>query len=235
MEIEQQLGGPLAEFLADRIPKAAAIGNRRFPMVPAEDFEQEMWLRVLAHPDKFRRLLADGREGIVWEELRRAATRLGNEDDRYRRAVKAARAGYRIDDEQFYSAAIIRPALELLVDADMDPAGAYARTISGTDYAGVHITVSDPDHSGTLETVLIDVATAFRRIRRHDQRLLITYYGVRQDDSQQGRWERQGLASSMGLTYEALKTKASRAITALQRELGGSSPWRQKDLPADQA
>lgn len=222
-----QLGGPLGEYMAELIPRAARYGHRRFPQVPAEDFEQEMWARVLANPPKYRQLFDDARYGIIWAELRRAATKLGNEDDRYRRAVKAKAAGYSVWDEQFYSTGMLRVLLPVLIEAEFEPANAIERAASGTDAAGVYINSSEPGSAAeNYMCMLIDVCSAFRKLTKGQQHLLETYYGVSQEDTEEGRWERNGLASSMGLTHEALRKRVERAMRALQHKLGGQNPWQ---------
>lgn len=226
-DMASQLGGPLAEFLADRIPKAARGGVKRFPRVPSEDFEQAMWLRVLARQDHFRKLFNAGSEGAIWSELHRAATKLGSEDDRYRRAQKAADSGYSVDDEGFYSTAILGMLTEVLVEAEFDVGAAVVSATQATDAAGVHINVSDP-FNGTenYTAMLLDVSAAFHRCPRSTTDLLLTYYGVRQDDSSAGLLARQKLAESMGFTEENLRQRVHRALKRLQSEVGGETPWR---------
>jgi hypothetical protein len=226
-----QLAGPLAEFLADRIPKAAAKAHRRFPAVPAEDFEQAMWVKVLSRPDKFTRLLDDGKHGIIWAELRREATKVGEEDDRYRKAAAAAAAGYSVYDIEFYSTRLLAQLLPALIEADFDVSVAIERAASSTDAAGVHIRTNDPFGGAEEYTViLIDAAIAFSRLSEGTQRLLKTYYRVNQTDTQDGRWEREKLASSMGITADALRSQVHRALQRMQGELGGADPWLKRGL-----
>jgi hypothetical protein len=96
----------------------------------------------------------------------------------------------------------------------------------GTDAAGIHIRSSDPfGGSENYLVILIDVVAAYRRLPEGMQRLLKTYYSVSQEDTEQGRWDREGLAGSMGLTADALRQRAFRALQRLQDELGGADPW----------
>lgn len=224
-DFEEYLAAPLAEFLADRIPRAAAKAHRRFPMVPAADFEQAMWLRVLSNPPKFGKLWDQERPGIIWAELEREGTKTGKADDRWRRTEKARAAGYERIDEHFYSTSSIRLLLEILIDAGFDIAVVMEQTLGGTDSAGVHITNPDTGSADDYTAVLMDVCTAFQCLPPGQQRLLIAYYGTNQENTVQGRWDREGLAYSMGLTVEALKMRASRAIRDLQGKLGGENPW----------
>jgi hypothetical protein len=227
-----EIDGPLGEWLADRIPKLAKLAHRRFTQVPAEDFEQEMWLRAFKRKAKLAKWLREDHDGLVWKELRAAATRLGSEDDRYRRAVKAAGEGYRVFDEVFYSTGMLAQVLPVLVMADFDVAEAVAAASHQTDAAGVHISADDPESKGNYQVILMDVAMAYQRLNGHDKSFLRKYYGTGGEDTEQGRWDRQGIASSMGMTYEAFRKQANRALRRLQAELGGEDPWRKQDRDA---
>lgn len=225
-EVETALPGPLAEFLADRIPKAARQANRRFPEVPCEDFEQAMWEKALRKGHHLANLWEQGKPGIIWAELRREGTKVGREDNRYRQAAKAMAAGYSLYDVEFYSTKLLAQLMPALIEADFDVSVAMERACSGTDAAGVHIRVDDP-FSGAEEymAILADVTTAFKRLPEGMQRLLVSYYRLDQENTQDGRWEREKAASSMGLTADALRMRAHRALQRLQDELGGSDPW----------
>jgi hypothetical protein len=226
-----QLGGPLAEFLADRIPKLAARAHGRYPRIPTEDYEQAIWLRVFEHPAKFQAPFEAGELGIVVSRVNDVTWGVQREDRRYTTAQEAAENGYSVDDLYFYSTGLIGNLLAVLVacadpDGRLNPAEAVANSTKGTDAAGVKIRASDPHGAENYQAMLIDVSSAFERLTEGQRRLLRAYYGVRQDDSDDGRWEREKLASSMGLTAEALRQRAFRAVVRLQGELGGSDPWR---------
>jgi hypothetical protein len=221
-----QLSGPLAEHLADRIPKAAKRAHARYRQVPAEDMEQAMWVWSLAHPDKLERLFREGRHGVIWSELRRAGSQAGREDERYRRAVKAAAAGFSLYDLEFYSTGVLARILPALVAADFDAPAALSNSMTSTDAAGIHIRSTDPfGGAENYLVILVDVAAACARLPEGQRRLLRTFYAVSQDDTQDGRWEREKLASSMGLTADALRMRVNRALRRLQDELGGVDPW----------
>lgn len=216
----------LSELLADRIPKAASRAHRRYPAVPRDDFEQAMWERALSRGPHFRKLYEEEQYEAIWVELCRAGTRTGKEDDRYRRAVKALRDGYSVYDIEFYSASMLAQLLPALVEAEFDVSQAMDKAASSTDAAGIHIRTEDPfGGAENYLVVLIDVVNAFYRLPEGMQRLLRTYYGANQEDTDEGRWEREGLAGSMGLTKHALEERVRRARVRLSDELGGADPW----------
>jgi hypothetical protein len=220
-------GGPLTEYLAQVIPYQARRAYLDYPRIPADDFGQAIWTHALEKREKLKRLEGEGKRWSINRELRRAAVRLLQEDDRQVRAAKAAQGGYNIEDEEFYSTGLLAKVLPALIAADMDVADAMQRASTGTDAAGIHIRSSDP-HGGAenYQAMLIDIAAAWKRLTEGQRRLLRAYYGADQEDTADGRWERQQLASSMGLTESGLRSRSFRALEALQAELGGDSPWR---------
>jgi hypothetical protein len=221
------LGGPLTEYLSERIPQIANRKHNAYKYIPAEDYSQAMWLEALTAPDRFQEFFEQDKRGLIYFRLMKAADRLTREDDRYRRAVRAAAAGYSTDDIEFYSPGLLAKLLPALVAADWDVSEAMQRASSGQDAAGVFIRSNDP-FSGAENylAMLTDITAAWGRLTEGQRRLLAAYYGTRQDDSDDGRWEREKLASSMGLTAEALRQRVYRGLSRLQDELGGADPWK---------
>lgn len=221
------LGAPLAEYLAEQIPRVAARSHSHYRYVPAEDYEQEMWLYALRRPERLKAPFDEGKLGLVRTRLYQAANELTRDDDRYRRALRAAEAGYSTEDLQFYSTGLIANLLPVLIEAEWDIGEAVRRAACGVDAAGVFIRNDDPfSGAENYQVMLIDLKNAFERLPGGMQRLLVTYYGLNQEDTEDGRWERESLASSMGLTINALRLRVSRALKRLRDELGGEDPWK---------
>ena len=221
------LGGPLAEFLAETIPRVARNANRRYRYVPAEDYEQTLWLAALSRPHRYAEPFREGKLWAVTKRLRETAYGATKEDQRFRRAKAAAEAGYSTDDIEFYSTGLLARVLPALIEANFDTGEAMQRASSGTDAAGVFIRSNDPfSGAENYMVMLADITGAWKRLPEGQRRLLTAYYGTRQDDSEDGRWERERLASSMGLTADALRQRAYRGLSRLQDELGGADPWK---------
>ena len=221
------LGGPLAEYLSEHIPREAGKLSRQQGRVPKADLEQAMWLYAFDRKQSFKAQLEAGKGWSVNRGLRRAGVQVIQEDDRYVRAVKALRGGYSTDDEEFYSTGLLAHMLPALIAVNFDVGEAMDRSASGTDAAGVHIRSNDPfGGAENYQVMLIDIATGWKRLTEGQRRLLRAYYGADQSDTQDGRWERQQLASSMGLTEEALRQRAHRALRVLSAKLGGENPWK---------
>jgi hypothetical protein len=225
--VASRLGGPLAEYLAETIPRIAVLKHGAYSYIAVDDYEQAMWLEMLRRADHYKRMLDEGKRGLLYFRLRKAADAVTKEDDRYRRAKAASEAGYSTEDIEFYSTGLLARILPALVAADFDVSDAMQRASSGTDAAGIHIRTSDPFSGAENYLVMLaDITTAWKRLPEGQRRLLTAYYGVRQDQSDDGRWERERLASSMGLTADALRQRVFRGLGRLQEELGGTDPWK---------
>lgn len=222
-----ELGAPLSEYLEDAIPRVASSAHKRYRHVPAEDYSQAVWLAILARPHRFTIPWEKGEYGVLKARLWDAVRAVTAEDDRFRRAQRAAEAGYAVDDIAFYSTGLLALMLPALLEAEWDLGEAMQRASSGVDAAGVYISSSDP-FSGAENylAMLTDIKRGWGRLTEGQRRLLSAYYSVDQEDSENGRWERDGLAGSMGLTGETLRKRANRALERLQAELGGDDPWR---------
>jgi hypothetical protein len=221
----------LVGWLADRIPKAAREAVRRFPLVSPEDFEQEMWLRATVSNDAFRRDLAEGNEVFVWRKLKDTCHRYGMQDDRDRRARKAAAAGYTTYDEAFYTPQMVGHLLSELIQSEWDLPFAMDRATKGLDLTGVRVQSGGDSHDSYMDylALLVDVKAAYDALKPYQQDYLLQWYGIGNDeDDEQHKWDREALAGSMGLSYDAFWQRKNRAVRALLHELGGESPYIQR-------
>lgn len=216
---------PASELLAAIIPRLAARLNRRYPGVPAADMEQQLWMSALERAPRIRELAAEGGDAAerkIRDILYRGGRALGREDERYRRAKKAAAAGYSPEDEQFYSQGLLRILLPLYVDNGVTDAPPKGRSQDGGR------TPSDGSERLGYLTMMIDIDEALKRLRAHQRNLLLRYFALPQGDTGDELFTRQQMASSMGMTYDALRQRVTRALGSLQQELGGPSPWPRK-------
>jgi len=209
----------LTEHLASVIPAIAGKLHRTYRKLDAEDIAQEIWAGALDKADRLETLLTSGDLGILSSELRRIGWRACKEDDRIRRAEKAATEGYSTDDEQFYTVGLLR----LLLPAYLD-AGVAAQPPKGRSTARSGLL----SESGDYLAMMVDISRAMAQIGSHERKLITDYYSAPQGDDPDSRWSRNQLANSMGMTLNALEVRVSRAVRSLQRELGGDSPWQRR-------
>ena len=213
-----ELSPGLSELLAGMIPRIAVRVARTYRHVPAEDLEQEMWLHALSTGERLQRFYDAGdRERAIWDEMKRGARKLVKEDERFRRAQKAAAEGYSTLDEQFYTIGMLQALLPLYFEGGVTeepPKGRASRGAPGGQSEG-----------GNYLAMMIDLDLGLAAVAVGHQRLLERYFRLPQGDDEASRWTRQQEASSMGLTYDALRMRVYRALAALRHELGGANPW----------
>lgn len=221
------LSAPLAEWLAEIIPQDAAKYHGRYPLVPAEDFEQELWATALSMRDDVERLWEQGSRGLLRLRLRNGIFRLIEEDDRYRRAAKAAAGGYSTLDECFYSAAILKVLIPWYLDngtTERPPKGKEQPRVSGTHGSGDYL------------AMMLDIGHAMKAVSGQHRRLLERYYSYPQHTGPgSGGWTHAEIASAMGTDPDVLRMRRNRALGAVRRELGGRNPWQNREAREDAA
>lgn len=216
------LSPALSEHLAAVIPSLAADICRGCRLVPKADIEQGMWQAALERSEQLAELLAEGKAWAIRRKLQQAATRQIREEERYLRAKRALRLGYSPDDEAFYSLGLLSQLIPLYLDG-----GVAAEPPRGRELTRE---VSSSSESGNYLALMLDVDHAMGVISAHHRRILERYYSYPQGS---GGWTHNEIASALGITPEACRKRVSRAKRAMQRELGGESPWKRQDRSQD--
>ena len=202
--------------------------HRRWPAVERDDIRQEILLWVLERPeiDAEASGLADLGEDegdarkALRLKLRDAGAQYCKRYERDRRRERAAARGYETADEAFYGLAYLRELVEHLMAygvAERPPVGRADATKR----------IGDPAEGGTYLASLLDVQRGLRLIsHNYLQRL----------------WDRLGDNAHLsdeeygwlhGLTEGQVRGRVRVALRALQRELGGASPWNRGPTPKD--
>lgn len=220
------LSPALTEYLDKIVPHVAAQLHRGYGRLPAEDIAQELYARVLQRPAWFASLLERGEIGLMREELRRAGWRACKDDERSERAKRAAAAGYDVDDEQFYTLPLLRALLPPFLDggiAEEPPRQTGGRAASLKSERGDYL------------TMMVDIGRGMERIRPHERRTIEQWFSLPQGDDSDSRFARSRLASSQGVALNALEQRVTRALRALQAQLGGDNPWHRAPVSYETA
>lgn len=153
--------------------------------------------------------------------------------ERYCRKDKAQRAGYSVEDEYFYPLKYLRELLEIY----------YSEGVTAHPPRGRAESVSkggqDPAEGGGHLTAMLDVQRALQGLPGAYRQRLTLRYGTLAGYSDE---KVAGFAQSeitsltglhpdtfrelMGLTRDTVRHRTGVALRALQRQLGGPSPWR---------
>lgn len=214
-----ELSAPLTEWLVQAIPQEARLAHKSYPLVPVEDFEQEMWAKALKYRAGFEELLEANDLGKARKRLREAGFKLVNEDERYRRAIKAANAGYRAIDEQFYTTGILKVLLPYYLDggiSDRPPQGREQPKVTGSSGASDYL------------AMMLDLDLAWWKIKAYHRDILSRYFNPPARPS--GYKNHEEIAGALGVPPRALEGRVYRGLRALERQLGGANPWNRRAL-----
>lgn len=191
---------------AGMVQQIATELKRSFPMVERDDLVQELWLWMAAHPEKVEAWSEDGKRGerFMGKALRRAgrAWAIGE---------KAAITGYDVDDLYFYTTGLLRELIPEALDRELwaEPGVAASET-------GKLSPTGRPNEGGNRVAMLCDVRSSLEAGSQADKELLWTHFGLGMDEDEH--------ALVLGVTVEALRTRVHRAVTRLQKRLGGPKP-----------
>lgn len=207
-------------MFSDTVDTLVAVTSRRVAsryrgFIEADDIAQEMRIWVLTHQDKLAEWLdveekEDFKAGVG--ALRLTLRRIG---EQYSRQQKAAMAGYHTTDEYFYEVAVVE---DLLPEAFGDQDGWVPAIVQDT--SGNH-TPRLMNEGNDRWAKVADVSSALRKVSNYDYTILEQHYRFNQT------------FRAIAEYLECSKSKAQRdcesALGHLVKELGGRSPWTDKD------
>lgn len=196
--------------MTDIVNGVAGSLNRQYSgFVQVDDVRQELMLWCWKKREKVAEFLiredkADRKSGV--SALMKTLFREGS---KYCRREKAAKSGYEISDEFFYSTALIEDLLQVIVHGD----STFASRPSTVGNGG-----GDPAEGGNLAALLTDVKIALDQLDPDRKKLLLDIYG-------EGK-PFDVVAAELDVSPQAVRQKAGRAAVQVVRLLGGESPWR---------
>lgn len=234
---------------AELLPYARLIAGelgRRYPQVDSEDIAQEICLYVLGH-DKVLTEWETHCEGDydTEENARYASNRIRTifrrAGERYARKEIADLAGYRPEDEAFYSVGLLRVLVEQYYTdglAERPPVG-RAESIAKTN--------ADPATGGNYLISMLDVQRGLERLpAKYRNRLKFRFVDLGQvTDAEIARMvenlavapgKRQRIEKHLGVTEDQIRGRIRIALRKLQGRLGGPTPYvrdhREESEPA---
>lgn len=216
----------LTAELTDMIPRIAALVLRLTRVyhgatTSREDLEQEMWLAAVEHEPMMRKHMDNGNEAAMRTILLAAGNRLVGGELREERAKKAAQAGYETHDEVFYTQGALRRLIPMYLDGEIADRPPQGRESAGK-VSGGSMTYGD------FLVTMVDVDRAFQSLSPSKQKLLTRYYSYPQGS---GGFTHTEIAGRMGMRPNELGSRVQSALKAMQKELGGQSPWNRGPSP----
>lgn len=188
------------------IRPTAARYARRYRLVERDDIAQELRLWWLTNQRAVARYTRE--EEPQPAKLAKALNRAA---ERYCRQIKAQSVGYRVEDEFFYNAGLVRELLPMvwkpeLVIQDTQP-----------DEGGRVKSGKPANEGNNLLAMVADVSRAFDAITDDHRRILFAVYFFGETN--------EHIADRLVISVPAVKMRVQRAVDALVDELGGRSPY----------
>lgn len=152
------------------------------------------------------------------------------------RKLRAKDRGYSVDDEAFYSIGHLKELLEVYYQTGVTehPPVGFSESVRHEK--------NDGSTTGNFLAGMMDVEIGLGKIKPRYQDILRLRYGVLAEWTDEGicrlaqsevrditGWHWEALRALLGDSGEEVGRRVRQALTALQRALGGSSPWRRDE------
>jgi hypothetical protein len=204
-----------------------------------EDVRQEMLLAALSGGLDLAWMDDPDLEEEEWKDLtRQTKTFLHYAGERYCRREKAAREGYQVEDEAFYSRARLQQLLEWYLESGLEAHPPVGRAESVSRPTG------DPAEGGSHLASLLDVERGLGLIPPHYRERLEVRFGplsgLSDDkiaDLSQSEiraltgWHHERLNRVLGTTGDQVRHRTDTALRQLLRTLGDVNPWNRGPIP----
>ena len=177
--------------------------SRKFQMVEVNDIRQELWVWFLEHPNKVKTWESlDGKQAtkLIARSLRNAAKD-------YCQKEKAARVGYRVEDNYYYDKELVEMLLPAVLRGDM-----VAPALTEMGYQSTKKVASE---GGNWFAMVGDINRALYKLASEQYYVLCLRFQEGNDNAT--------MATELEISEDAARMRVNRAINSLIRILGG---WR---------
>lgn len=196
--------------------------------VDRDDLTQECWMWFLSTPSRQRQvaeLLADDKPKLAAKVARRGAWA---KCQQVARAEKAAKGGFSVEDEAFYSPSLLMQVLPAVLNDDPSMGRLKEDGSSAAREPGEIVAKTDPAEGNTWLAMLADVSRAWSDVALdYNERLALDLW------LGQGHTQTE-IARSMDVAQQTVSRMCERALRRLCEALGGDDPWVYSD-PTDEA
>ena len=193
-----------------------SIYRRYRQFVERDDLRQECWSWYYARADHFNELLSaeNSLERVVNEK--RITWQMRRHAERYCRREKAAKSGYRINDEAYYDTVTLAQLLPFVIKSFVSDTALEQSQVLVND--GQPRKPSAPAEGGNLLAMLVDIKRAYERLEKEEQEILRLRY---HDGA-----TLQHLAEYLECAISTADRRANNALRSLQDKLGGDNPFQ---------
>lgn len=185
---------------------------RRYRMVVRDDLLQQGRLWVLAHPLRMEAWLSDD-DAASWRKMSEA---IAAELEAYAHREKAAKLGYELEDEAYYTVEMIEELLPAVFDPDRETAPVLEQQEVRAP--------SDPAISAVWPCHLADVSAALVKCSMgpYVRASIVFRYADGLTDYEIAAWLRQ--AGEDDVTYDDVAVMIQQGLRAMVHYLGGDRP-----------
>jgi len=211
-------------------PAVIACCRKYSDYVDADDVRSELVLHYLRDTEAVDRLLdppdtigVDEETGEAWRDTarikaahRRLESRLARAAERYARKEKAAQAGYRTSDENFYQTASVEAVLPIALTHGRDPS--LMPTLNDVKVTTKRLL----NESNNLPAMCADISGAVSRLPPDQRDAIWMHYGNSMPIA--------AIAECENVSRQAIEGRVKRGIAGIVRLLGGLSPYPDESI-----
>lgn len=195
----------------DMMQRIASDYNRKYPYVPQDDLQQEMYLWFISHPRKFKEWSALEQK----DSDRLIAKSLRNQCLKYCEKEKARVHGYDLNDVYYYDVSVIEAFLPSII-AESYEMPAKIKDLGGDSRSNE---ISDGMNWLALRS---DIAKGYYKLPEYKQNILRLRYSREQPD-----WTE--LSQELKTSPDGARMKVQRILLSLIQNLGGTRYYYDSD------
>ncbi len=207
---------------------ANGVWSRNRGYVERDDLVQECWVWYLSTPSRQRQiteLLEDGKPKLATKVARQGAWA---KCQQVARSEKAAKEGFGVEDEAFYSPALLMQILPAVLNDDPAMGRLKEDGSSAARNPGEIVAKTDPAEGNTWLAMLADVSRAWTDVDlEHEERVAVDMWLGKQCTQTE-------IARALGKSQQTVSRMCEKALRRLCEALGGADPWVYTD-PTDEA
>jgi len=195
----------------DMIIRIASDYHKKYPMVDADDFQQEMYLWFVSHPRKFKEwttLEQKDSDKLIAKSLRNQCLKFGERE-------KARSQGYDLSDLYYYDISVVEAFMPSIITESYEMP-AKIKDLGNQVKSGE---ISDGMNWLALRS---DIAKGYYKLSEAKQNILITRFANEQAD-----WS--VLGQEWGTSADGARMKVQRALASILQNLGGWKPYNDQD------
>ena len=186
--------------------------SRKFQMVEVSDIRQELWVWFLEHPNKVKTWEAlDGKQAT-----KLIARSLRNTAKDYCQKEKAARVGYRVEDNYYYDRELIEMLLPAVLRGDV-----VAPALTEMGYQSTKKVASE---GGNWFAMVGDINRGLHKLSSEQYYVLCLRFEEGNDNAT--------MAKELEISEDAARMRVNRALNNLINYLGGERPVKERDYTA---